>query len=282
MSASKKKFGKRPYLIIFTDLDGTLLDSGYSFRKAMPALRLIKEKDIPLVLCSSKTKTEIDYYRKKLENDHPFVSENGGGIFIPKGYFRLKMPGLKFQIKEDEQYVVIKLGASYSELRKVLDELRFEGFDVAGFGDMSIKDVSKLTGLKFSDAKMAKLREFDEPFIISRPIPVKKLRQRIKSKGYNFTQGEFFHIMGDSDKGRAVEILKRLYSKQNRQVITVALGDNLNDMEMLENVDYPVIVRKRDGAYEKRLRMKNLTKADGIGPDGWNRAVIKLITTLNP
>ena len=78
MSASKKKFGKRPYLIIFTDLDGTLLDSGYSFRKAMPALRLIKEKDIPLVLCSSKTKTEIDYYRKKLENDHPFVSENGG------------------------------------------------------------------------------------------------------------------------------------------------------------------------------------------------------------
>jgi mannosyl-3-phosphoglycerate phosphatase len=282
MSASKKKFGKMPYLIIFTDLDGTLLDSGYSFRKALPALRLIKGKDVPLVLCSSKTKTEIDYYRKKLENDHPFVSENGGGIFIPKGYFQFKMPGLKFQIKEDEQYFVIKLGASYSELRKVLNELRFEGFDVAGFGDMSIKDVSELTGLKFSDAKMAKLREFDEPFIISRPILVKKLRQRIKSKGFNFTQGDFFHIMGDSDKGRAVEILKRLYSKQNRKIITAALGDNVNDMEMLENVDYPVIVRKRDGAYEKRLRIKNLTKADGIGPDGWNRAVIKLINTLNP
>jgi mannosyl-3-phosphoglycerate phosphatase len=77
---------KKP--IIFTDLDGTLLDySTYSFEKALPALQLLKEKDIPLIICSSKTKKEIEYYRKKLDNHHSFISENGGGIFIPKGYF---------------------------------------------------------------------------------------------------------------------------------------------------------------------------------------------------
>jgi len=68
--------------IIFTDLDGTLLHpQTYSFDAAMPALKLIKEKDIPLILCSSKTRAEIEVYRKKLDNQHPFVSENGGGIF---------------------------------------------------------------------------------------------------------------------------------------------------------------------------------------------------------
>ncbi|MEF9476347.1 MAG: HAD hydrolase family protein, partial [Candidatus Mariimomonas ferrooxydans] len=58
-------------IIIFTDLDGSLLDSSYSFKKALPALRLIKKKNIPLLICSSKTKSEIEHYRKKLRNAHP-------------------------------------------------------------------------------------------------------------------------------------------------------------------------------------------------------------------
>jgi HAD superfamily hydrolase (TIGR01484 family) len=74
-------------LIVFTDLDGTLLDESYSFAAAQPALRKTAELDIPLVLCSSKTRREIEHYRKKLGNSHPFISENGGGIFIPEGYF---------------------------------------------------------------------------------------------------------------------------------------------------------------------------------------------------
>ena len=76
-------------LIIFTDLDGTLLDhKTYSFENAFEALQAIKEKNIPLIICSSKTRSEIEYYREKLSNNHPFVSENGGGIFLPEGYFR--------------------------------------------------------------------------------------------------------------------------------------------------------------------------------------------------
>jgi len=79
-------------IIIFTDLDGTLLDnSSYSFEAALPALQLIKEKNIPLIICSSKTRKEIEHYRKKLYNLHPFISENGGGIFIPKGYFNFQL-----------------------------------------------------------------------------------------------------------------------------------------------------------------------------------------------
>jgi mannosyl-3-phosphoglycerate phosphatase len=47
-------------VIIFTDLDGTLLDySTYSFEKALPALQLVRERDIPLIICSSKTAKEV-------------------------------------------------------------------------------------------------------------------------------------------------------------------------------------------------------------------------------
>ncbi len=276
--------------IIFTDLDGTLLDSDYSFREALPALELIKENSVPLVLCSSKTKMEIEHIRKKMINSHPFISENGGGIFVPKGYFQFQITnlpagrqGFKLQITEDEQYSVIKLGADYAELRNAVGELREEGYNTKGFGDMSIREVSELTGLKHSDAKRAKERDFDEPFVFNgNSKAIAGLKRRISAKGFNYTQGELFHIMGNSDKGRAVNILKRLYAKQYRKIVTIALGDSPNDIEMLQNVDYPVAVQKKDGSYNREIirKVKGCGKAEGIGPEGWNTAVIKLLETV--
>ncbi len=272
----------REKLIIFTDLDGTLLDlETYSFKPAMAALRLIKKKGIPLILCSSKTGVEIEYYRKKLANKHPFISENGGGIFIPKDYFEFKIQYSEFKIRKRGEYFVICLGVPYPRLREVLSELRTEGFDVVGFGDMSAREVAELTGLSISEARRSKEREFDEPFIFKGDkASLKRLKACIKAKGFNFTEGEFCHITGNTNKGRAVEILKRLYNQQYRGVITVALGDSPNDIEMLEKVEYPVIVMKPDGRYDRRIKIKNLIKANGVGPEGWNRAIIKLLLEI--
>lgn len=281
MPAVNKKGEQKPDVIIFSDLDGTLLDSRYSFKKAQTAIKLVKEKNIPLILCSSKTRTEIEHCRKKLENNHPFISENGGGIFLPKGHFKFQITKSRFRIEDEGEYLLIKLGASYDALRTALDELRYEGFNVRGFGDMTAREVAELTGLKISDVRMARKRDFDEPFIFEGDSKgIKKLKQRIKLKGFNYTEGEFFHIMGDSDKGRAVEIMKKLYLKQFGKIMTIALGDSPNDIEMLEKVDYPVVVQKKDGSYDRRIRVKNLIKAEGIGPEGWNRAVIELVKSL--
>jgi len=271
------------HFIIFTDLDGTLLDSHYSFKAALPAIKLIKKQNIPLVLCSSKTRVEIERTRENLDNDDPFISENGGGIFVPRGYFKFQIPESKFQIDEDEKYLIVKLGASYDLLRNALEELRAENFDVKGFGDMTAKEVSELTGLKLSDARLARERDFDEPFVfVGKGSLVNKLRRRIRAKGFNYTQGEFFHIMGDSDKGRAVEIVKGLYSKIHKSIMTVALGDSPNDIEMLRVVDYPVVVQKADGSYHPQVvkEVKGVIKAEGIGPEGWNRAVMSVLSKL--
>ncbi len=268
-----------PRLLIFTDLDGTLLDSDYSFKKAVPALKLIQEKGISLIICSSKTRPEIEKCRRKLKNEHPFISENGGGVFIPKSQ-KLMIQKSEVNVKEDEKYYLISLGADYAELRIVLNGLKSEGLDVKGFGDMSIREVAELTGLKIVDARMAKQRDFDEPFIFQGDASsVRKLKRRIKARGYNLTRGEFYHIMGESDKGRGVDLLVKMYKKQYGNIITAALGDSPNDIEMLLNTDHPVVVKKRDGKYDASIirNVKGCIKAEGVGPEGWNRAVIELI-----
>ncbi|UCD72190.1 MAG: HAD-IIB family hydrolase [Syntrophobacterales bacterium] len=266
--------------IVFTDLDGTLLDPEmYSFSAAMPAIELIKKKGIPLVLCSSKTRAEIEYWRERLGNPHPFISENGGGIFVPLSYFAEDDISAVWPKPEIiNGYFAVVLGTPYALLRQALEELRRDGFDVTGFGDMSESEVAKITGLSKEGVELAKEREFDEPFIFKGgQEKLHTLLASISERGLRCDQGRFYHLMGDNDKGKAVEILRGLYQRRFGDIITIALGDSPVDFPMLEKADYPVLVRNYRGEHDRRISLPNLIKAEGIGPDGWNDAILKFI-----
>jgi mannosyl-3-phosphoglycerate phosphatase len=66
-------------LLIFTDLDGTLLDHhSYSFSAALPALQRLRRFNIPLIPVTSKTLAELAPLMRELDNPHPCIAENGG------------------------------------------------------------------------------------------------------------------------------------------------------------------------------------------------------------
>jgi mannosyl-3-phosphoglycerate phosphatase family protein len=270
-------------LIVFTDLDGTLLDSKtYSFEPALPALELMRKKRIPLLICSSKTRTEIESYREKLRNSSPFISENGGGIFIPKGYFDPEVYDAYPSFFDKGNYRALVLGAQYTALRSALRELQSEGFEVRGYGDMEAEELSYITGLSLAEAEKAKEREFDEPFVLTDGKQgVQGLPEAIEAKGFHLTQGRFQHLLGDSDKGKAVSILIGMYKKQFGEIVTVAVGDGPNDIPMFHAVDHAVIVQKKDGFYEPRITVPNIIKAPGAGPEGWNAVITELIKSFH-
>ncbi len=83
--------------------------------------------------------------------------------------------------------------------------------------------------------------------------------------------------MGDNDKGRAVRLLKQWYERQHGMIITIGVGDGLNDLPLLREVDYPVLVQKEDGSYDRGIELPGLRRAPGIGPTGWNHAVLELL-----
>lgn len=270
--------------VIFTDLDGTLLDdSTYSFDAALPALELAGRKDVPVVICSSKTRGEIIYYKEMLDNNDPFITENGGGIFIPKNYFDIT-PGRKnmagcttgpLEVRETGDYYVIRLGASYRELRRAVATLREQGFVIRGFGDMTADEISLLTGLCADETLMALERDFDEPFVFKGDEQA--LVSAIGKMGLSCTKGKFFHILGDNDKGKAVAILEGFYREKFGDILSVAVGDSPNDLPMLMVVDHPVIVRKPGGYYEPIIDLPGMIRAEGVGPEGWNKEILKLL-----
>jgi mannosyl-3-phosphoglycerate phosphatase len=267
--------------LIFSDLDGTLLDhKTYSFEAAKPALNALKLRDIPLIFCSSKTRPEIEMYRELTGNDHPFISENGGGIYVPQDY---ETNSFDYDTKTDG-YKVIALGTQYDTLVAVLNSVSQDtGIKVRSFSEMKISEISEYTGLDPSLAELSKMREYDEPFIIlGNDEAAECIKQEIIGRGFNYTQGSMFHhIMGKNDKGKAVKRLVPIFKRRFPELSSAGLGDSLNDLPMLEAVDIPILVQKPDGKYDQRISIDKLVHADGVGPVGWNRSVLELLGIEN-
>jgi mannosyl-3-phosphoglycerate phosphatase len=262
--------------VIFTDLDGTLLDlETYSYAKALPSINYLRKKGIPIVFCSAKTRAEQEVYRKELQINDPFIVENGGAVFISQGYFPFDF---EYQ-KVKDGYQVIELGIPYQQIRRVLAKVRDDtGVNFRGFGDMSAKQVASLTSLDLKAAERAKAREYDETLNLEgTPEEIDRALGAITKAGLNYTSGgRYYDVTGPNDKGKATRILIDLFNRKSGPIKTIAIGDSPNDLPMLSAVDIPVLVQKPGGTWEE-IDIPHLHRGEGVGPEGWAKAVREII-----
>jgi len=95
---------------------------------------------IPLVLCSSKTRAEIEALQQRLDIHHPFIAENGGAIVAPLGYFDHLPPSAVV----DGGRVALALGRPHTEVVRALREVAAaQRVSVVGFSDMTVGDVAE-------------------------------------------------------------------------------------------------------------------------------------------
>ncbi len=267
-------------LLVFTDLDGTLLDHhGYGWQGAAAALAALKERGAPLVFVSSKTRAELLPLQEQMGlAGLPLVAENGGVVFVPPAW-RDPLEAAGGQIASSPAGVVC-LGAPYARVRQVFARLR-QGYGAVGFGDMEAAEIAARTGLDLRSAARAKERECSEPFVCHADVAV--LKKAVASAGMTVTcGGRFFHLLAaGQDKGKAVRFLATLYAQMRKQpVLTIGLGDAPNDLPLLRAVDIPVVVPRPDGSRlawpEGRPRIAPLA-----GSQGWGEAMIRLLAELD-
>jgi mannosyl-3-phosphoglycerate phosphatase len=266
----------RPFYIIFSDLDGTLLDGDtYEYQEAQEALFCLKEHGIPLILNSSKTRAEIEFLRRDLKNGDPFIVENGAALFIPGGLFG----PIESDFEEKEGYQIIELGISYPVILAFFQAIKTEtGLRAMGFSEMSAGQIARSTGLTKDKAALAKRRDYSEPFLVMEQISESQwedVEQAVRKRNLKLLKSDrFYHLIGPHDKGKLVRLIKKLYLRKYRSVVTIGLGDGPDDLPMLENVDIPALIKKKNGGFEEWPGPSPVYYPRGIGPKGWNTFIL--------
>ncbi len=252
-------------LMVFTDLDGTLIDHDtYAWTPAQPALSALADIGAAVILASSKTAAEVSVLRTDLGLDQwPAIVENGAGL----------LPA--------ETTEVGKTG-TYPELRSAIGDLPAElRAQFVGFGDMSAIQVSDITGLPEDSAKLAQQRAFSEPGQWHGTDAQKtRFIDHLKDHGIIAQQGgRFLTLSFGGNKAIQMRDIIETYAPQH----TIALGDAPNDVQMLTTADYGVVVANPHRAPLPPLAGETegrIIRTSAAGPIGWNAAILELLDRL--
>ncbi len=263
-------------VLVFTDLDGTLLDHDtYSYAAASKALFELKKRNIPVILNSSKTMAEMKLLRQSMELWHPFIIENGGAVCVPQGYWT--SPPEVFS-----DFDVTFFGVPYEKLIELLDQLRAEhGYQFQGFHDISSEVLSSITGLSKAQAQLAQARLCSEPVQWKDSSEsLKTFQEELQTHELQTLQGgRFMHIQGIVDKGLGVRWLIEQFQQQKdiTEVFSIGLGDSPNDLAMLSEVDIPVVVRGVNLQAMQLEHKSSVIYTSESGPRGWQEAIDSII-----
>ncbi|QEG42442.1 HAD-IIB family hydrolase [Roseimaritima ulvae] len=247
--------------LVFTDLDACLLNEhDYSWQGARSALQFLAETNIPLVLASSKTLAEMQPLATELGIATPLICENGGAVLWPDG--RCQTLGTS---RDKILEVLAPLAASY----------RFRTFD-----QLQAAGIASLTGLTLEQARLANQRMATEPLQWDDALEnIPAFTAAVAESGLTVTKGgRFWHVAGDNNKAEGLRQVRDWYRQRgDSDIVTVALGDSPNDIEMLKAADVAIVIPGGDGQAKIDFAHACQHVAPRTGSEGWGAAVLQVL-----
>ena len=247
-------------VLIFTDLDGSLLDRDtFKFDLIKEYLKQLLSKGIFIIPNTSKTEKQILEFNNELGINLPYISENGAAI---NGLDLLNSNLPKELILSREKDFLIKIfknsvSANLQNKCKWLHE-------------MDKKKQSLIFGLNDEKLKMALDRKYTIPFIFEGNKSERhQLSKTAKSKGLFLQEGgRVINLTDKVNKAKALKIFVRFFKKNNKNVKTIAVGDNYNDLDMLKTSDFPCLVFNDKFTLDE-IPIRNLITTNKPSPEGW-------------
>ena len=263
-----KKFS----LIIFTDLDGSLLHrDNFKFDEIKEYIKSLIDEGIIIIPNTSKTEKEIEEFIKELGLNLPFISENGSSIH-GLDLINSNFPN-KIILSRDKQEI-IKIFSS-----KVSEELKAKCKFISNMN--TIQQIN-IFGLKEKKLKNALNRKYTIPFLFEGNKKEKnKLLNILKSSLLTMQEGGRVLNLGDNtDKVKSMNQVLKIYKKVESKIKVIAVGDNFNDLDMLRNCDIPCLVFN-DQFKQDQINIDNLIVSNKPSPEGWADVIKTALVKLN-
>jgi mannosyl-3-phosphoglycerate phosphatase len=128
---------------------------------------------IPAVLLTSRTRLQMDDPRRKLAHNHPFIAEDGCGVFLPEDYFHLRPQASHSQPRGTAtvrlgRFTCLPVAQQQPAASEALETLAAEtGVSVVPLRSLPPRELAQNTDLPLREAELARQRDFDELFFFA-------------------------------------------------------------------------------------------------------------------
>jgi len=259
-------------ILVFTDLDGTLLHRDtFKFDEIKIYLNKLLSKGIYIIPNTSKTEKEILKFNNELGSSLPYISENGSAI---NGLDLLNSNLPKELILSREKDSLIKIFEKSVPVN-LQNKCKW-------LSEMDKKKQILIFGLEDYKLKMALDRKYTVPFLFEgNKSERNELSKIVKNKGLALQEGgRVINLSDKVNKAKALQVFVRFFKKNNKNVKTIAVGDNYNDLDMLKISDFPCLVFNDKFTLDE-IHIKNLITTNKPSPEGWADVIKKALVKVN-
>ena len=252
---------QKKQIIIFTDLDGSLLDKNtFEFDEIEDYFRELISLGIKIIPNSSKTEAELSDFNNRYNLNLSFIAENGSSIH-----------GLNLMHKNLPEKIILSRSADeiynvYNQ--KITPELKAK---ITFILRLKLKERKEIFGLPLDKMRLAVKRDHSIPIQFNgTEIEKNEFIKIMNNSGLTIqTGGRIMNICDNVNKSKAMSKTMELINKEiDNEIITIGVGDNQNDIDMLKHSDYPCLV-KNNSFDSSLLNIDNLIKSTEPSPRGW-------------
>jgi mannosyl-3-phosphoglycerate phosphatase len=176
---------------------------------------------LPAVWVTARCRAQMDEPRRKFGHQHPFIGEDGCGVFLPEDYFHLR-PAKTVRMG---RYTCIPVAETQPAASEALESLSEDtGVSVVSLRSLAPRELEQNTGLPPRDAELARQRDFDELFFfagatqadVERFVAEATLRNVVLRQ-----HGVLWSLAIGADLSECIRDLSKLYDRALRSHPTV-------------------------------------------------------------
>lgn len=255
-----------PFIVVYADGDAVATAGHAACEMAATALMQLDAAQAAVVLCSGRTRAEVEFLQQKLGLHDPMICEYGGAVFIPDGYFGRDIPNARTVAG----HVAIEFGRPYADVVDVLRRTAARvGVTIVAFHEMSIAEVARELGVTLLEGRLAKLREYGELFRVAGGTADRsRLFKALRSVGLQCGAGHRFDFVGvPVDYAVGLNLLNRLYRAAHGTILRAAVGVTDGD-------DTPA------GLVDHHERVPHADAASSLGVVAWAETIVEVTRML--
>lgn len=211
--------------VLYIAVDSLLPERGRNIAGFDEFTAALDHEGIPAVWLTSRSRLQFDEPRRKLGHAHPFIAEDGCGVYLPEDYFHLRPDSAgprsaKTSTLRLGRFTCIPAAEALPAAADALEFLSEEtGVPIVALRSLSLRELAQNTGLPAREAELARQRDFDELFFFAGVADAqveqflgegRKLRMQFRRHGVLWSA-----VIGASIQ-RCVAALTRLYDRALR------------------------------------------------------------------